>query len=95
MPEAEQVINKEQRETLFSKLREDPAFRETMKKDWRGALKQAKIDPEAVVHGTLSRQEVENFARQRAGWEIIIVISAMQRGAERVQLNEAVNFEAR
>ncbi len=95
MPEEKTVLTHAHKDKLFSKLREDSKFRELMKKDWRAALKETDIDPETVVKGTLSRQEIDNFARQRAGWEIIIVIFARDTGLERVSLSEAVNFEAR
>lgn len=87
-------VNREQRDMLFNKLREDPQFREALKKDWKAALKQVKIDPELVAKGELSRREIENFANQKAGWEIVIVISA-RTGLDRVSINEAVNFQAR
>ena len=37
------VLTKEQRDALFTKLREDPKFREMMKKDWKEALSSVKI----------------------------------------------------
>jgi hypothetical protein len=91
---ADEVIKKEERDRLFSMLREKPEFREMIKKDWRAALKEVGIDAEKVVKGELSRQEIESFAKQRAGWEIIIVIFA-RSGLEKIRINEAVNFEAR
>lgn len=95
MPEEKSVLSNASKDKLFTKLREDPKFRDLMKKDWRAALKETDINPETVVKGTLSRQEIENFAQQRAGWEIIIVIFVRDAGLERVSLSEAVNLEAR
>ena len=95
MPEEKTVLTHEQKDKLFARLRDDPKFRELMKKDWRAAFKESAIDPDAVVNGTLSRQEIDNFALQRAGWEIIVVIFVRDLGLPRVSLSEAVNFEAR
>lgn len=95
MPEEMSVLSHHQKDTLFTKLREDPKFRELMKKDWRAALTEVNIKPESVVKGTLSRQEIENFAQQRAGWEIIIIIFDPRSALERVSLGEAVNMAAR
>jgi hypothetical protein len=89
-----EVLKKEQRDALFAKLRDDAKLRAMLKKDWKAALKSVNIDPATVAKGTLSRREVESFANQRAGWEIIIVISARQ-GLDKIRVNEAVNFEAR
>ena len=87
-------VNKEQREVLFDKLREDRKFREAIKKDWKAALKELRIEPEMVAKGELSRREIESFGQQKAGWEIVIVISA-RNGLDRISLNESVNFQAR
>ena len=92
MPEG---LTTKQRDALFSKLRDDPAFREAMKKDWREAVTALKIKPELIAKGALSRREIDDFINQRAGWTIEIVISGKVPGAERVQINEAVNFVAR
>ncbi len=89
-----EVLKKEQRDALFTKLREDPKLRSMIKQDWKAALKSLKIDPATVAKGTISRKEVENFANQRAGWEIIIVVFE-RGGLEKIRINEAVNFEAR
>ena len=89
------VVSREQRDKLFDRLVEEPAFREAVKKDWQAAFKQAGIDPQAVAKGTLTRQEVANFAGQRAGWEIVIVIFARDLGQQRIETRDAVNFEAR
>ncbi len=88
------VVSREVRDKLFTRLVEEPAFREAVKKDWQAAFKEAGIDPHTVARGTLSRQEVQNFAGQRAGWEIVIIIFVRDLG-QRVSINEAVNFEAR
>ena len=92
MPEG---LTSRQRDALFSRLRDDPAFREAMKKDWREAVTALKIKPEAIAKGALSRREIDDFIGQRAGWTIEIIIFNKLPGAERVQINEAVNFEAR
>lgn len=92
---AREVVSAKERDRLFGKLREDAKFREMMKKDWREALKAVEIEPDAVVKGTLTREEVESFVQQRAAWTITIVISAARRGMEQIKLSEAVNFEAR
>ena len=89
------AISARLRDALFNKLKEDPKFRDAMKKDWREAVQQLKIKPDAIAKGVLSRTEIEDFLGQRAGWTIEIVISAKVPGADRVQLAEAVNFEAR
>lgn len=89
------VLSVKQRDALFTTLKDDPKFRELIKKDWRAGLKKAGIDPEAVVKGTLSRSEIENFASQRAGWTIEIVIFARELGMENISFKEAMNFEAR
>jgi hypothetical protein len=89
------AISPKLRDALFTKLKDDPKFRDAMKKDWREAVQQMKIKPEAIAKGVLSRREIEDFLGQRAGWVIEIVISARVPGAERVQVAEAVNFEAR
>ncbi len=94
MPDDRPVISVRQRDALFNKLKDDPEFREAMKKDWRAALEKLRIKPDAVAKGTLSRREIDDFIGQRAGWTIEIVIAA-KPGAERVQVSEAVNFEAR
>lgn len=91
---AREVLSKDERDKLFGMLREKPEFRELMKKDYRAALKEALIDPEVVVKGTLSREEIENFAQQRAAWTITIVIFARQ-GLDQIRINEMVNFETR
>ena len=90
-----EAISARQRDSLFSKLKDDPKFRETMKKDWRAAVQELKIRPDAVAKGALSRREIGDFINQRAGWTIEIVIFNRFTGSERVHLNEAVNFEAR
>lgn len=94
MPE-KTVLTNRQKDQLFSMLKEDPKFRELMKQDWRKALETLRIKPDAVAQGVLSRNEIEGFLGQRAGWTIEIVISAHKPGLEAVQLKEAVNFEAR
>lgn len=94
MPERA-VLTAVQRDRLFKRLKEDPALRETMKKDWRAAMKTVGIKPDAVVKGVMTRREIDDYLAQRAGWTIEIVISSRSTGAERVQLTEAVNFEAR
>lgn len=90
-----EAVSAKQRDALFEKLREDPKFREALKKDWRGALGELKIDPKAVAKGTLSRKEIGDFINQRAGWTIEIIISNRFTGSERISMAEAVNFEAR
>ena len=94
MPEEKHVLRHEQKDKLFARLRDEPAFREMIKKDWRAALKEVQIDPEAVAKGTLTREESESFAAQRASWTITIVIFA-RNGLEQVSPGEAVNFQAR
>jgi hypothetical protein len=66
-----------------------------MKQDWRAAMQAVGIKPETIVKGTMSRREIDDYLAQRAGWTIEIVISSRTTGAERVQVSEAVNFEAR
>jgi hypothetical protein len=89
------AISARQRDELFTKLKEDPKFRDAMKRDWREAVQELKIKPDAIAKGVLSRNEVEDFLGQRAGWTIEIVISARVPGEEQVRLAEAVNFQAR
>jgi len=95
MADNPEVISARQRDDLFNKLRDDPAFRETMKRDWRAAVREIGINPEQLAKGALSRSEVADFLAQRAGWTIEIVISSRFSDAERVAVNEAVNFAAR
>jgi hypothetical protein len=95
MPKEKSVLTAKQRDALFTGLKDDPKFRELLKKDWRAALKEAKLNPDAVVKGTLSRTEIENFASQRAGWTIEIVIFNRDSGLENIAVKEALNFEAR
>lgn len=95
MAKEKAVLSAKQRDTLFTSLKDDPKFREMMKKDWRTALKQSNIDPDSVARGTLTRSEIENFASQRAGWTIEIVISKRNFDMETIEMKEAVNFEAR
>ena len=95
MADTREAISAKQRDDLFNKLRDDPAFRETMKKDWRAAVQQLKIDPAHIAKGALSRREVGDFLAQRAGWTIEIIIFSKFSGAERVEMKEAVNFEVR
>ena len=93
---AKEGISRQQRDELFARLRKEPRFRQMMKKDWRAVLKEAEIDPEAVAKGTLSREEIEQFAQQRAAWTIVIVISArLPFAGEQIKFSEAVNFEKR
>jgi hypothetical protein len=94
MPDTE-VVSAQQRDALFNKLRDDPAFRDAMKKDWRAAVQQLHINPATVAKGTLSRSEVGDFLAQAAGWTIEIVISSRATGAERVEMKDGVNFAAR
>lgn len=94
MPERA-VLTAAQRDRLFKRLKEDPALRDTMKKDWRAAMKTVGIKPDEVVKGVMTRREIDDYLAQRAGWTIEIVIFSRSTGAERVQLSEAVNFEAR
>ena len=94
MAEEKQVLRNEQKDKLFAKLRAEPAFREMIKKDWRAALREVQIDPETVANGTLTREEYDNFAAQRAAGYIIIIIG-LRNGLEQVSLGEAVNFQAR
>ncbi len=93
--EEEAVLKKEHRDALFQKLREDPKFREVLKKDWRAALKQMKIDPDMVAKGKLSRQDTLSFAGARMVSDIIIIIEEVLENRERISLSETVNFEAR
>jgi hypothetical protein len=95
MPKERSVLTAKQRDALFTSLKDDPKFRELIKKDWRAALKKTNVDPNAVVRGTLSRTEIENFASQRAGWTIEIVIFNKDFGLENIAVKEALNFEAR
>ncbi len=89
------VLTKEQRDALFTKLREDPKFRETMKRDWKEALSSMKMKPEVVAGGMLSRNEVESFAGQRASWTIEIVIAGKVPRKDVVELKETVSFDTR
>lgn len=94
MPERKrEVISARTRDRLFKKLYEDPKFRDSMKKDWRKAVKAVGVDPRRVVKGTLTREEIQSVA-QAAAWTITIVITARQ-GLEQIKMTEAVNFEAR
>jgi len=95
MENSPEVVSAVQRDALFNKLRDDPAFREAMKKDWKAAVKHVGINPDVVAKGTLSREEVNDFAAQRSGWTIHIVISTSASEAQRVQLSDAVNFAPR
>lgn len=95
MADTDNVLSAEQRDALFRKLREDPGFREAVKRDWRAAVRQVDINPELVAKGTLSRNEVDDFLTQRAGWTIEIIIFTRAIEAERVEIGEAVNFGAR
>ena len=94
MEEPREVLSVQQRDTLFTRLREDREFREVLKRDWRAALKETGVDPEAVVDGQLTREEMQSIGNMRAAWTIIIVIFAKEM-RERLQINEAVNFAAR
>jgi hypothetical protein len=94
MPE-KTVLTNRQKDQLFTMLKEDPKFRELMKQDWRKALESVRIKPDAVAKGVLSRNEIETFLGQRAGWVIEIVIAGRVPGMETIELKEAVNFEAR
>ncbi len=94
MIEEKGVLKKEHRDALFTKIREEPKFRDLLKKDWRAALKEMKIDPETVVKGKLTREEISTLAQQ-SGWEIIIIIFEASLGLERIRTSEAMNFEAR
>lgn len=94
MPE-KTVLTNRQKDQLFTMLKDDPKFREMMKQDWKKALETVKIKPESVAKGVLTRNEIESFLGQRAGWTIEIVISAHRPDIESIQLKEAVNFEAR
>ena len=89
------VLTNRQKDQLFTMLKEDPKFRDLMKEDWRKALETVKIKPDAVAKGVLTRNEIESFLGQRAGWTIEIVISARRLDMESIELKEAVNFEAR
>ncbi len=89
------VLRAAQRDKLFNRLKEDPKLRELMKQDWRAAMQAVGIKPDTIVKGTMSRREIDDYLAQRAGWTIEIVISARNSAAERVQVAEAVNFEAR
>lgn len=89
------VLRATQRDRLFNRLKDDPKLREMMKQDWRAAMQAVGIKPETIVKGTMSRREIDDYLAQRAGWTIEIVISSRTTGAERVQVSEAVNFEAR
>jgi hypothetical protein len=95
MPTERAALTPKQRDLLFGKLRDDPAFREAMKKDWRSAVTTLKIKPDAIVKGALSRREIDDFINQRAGWTIEIVIAGRVPGQERVEINQAVNFQER
>ena len=95
MANVPEVVSPQHRDALFNKLRDDAAFREAMKKDWKAAVKQVGINHELVAKGTLSRQEVNDFAAQADGWTIIIAISNRASEAQRVEMNQAVNFAAR
>ena len=90
-----EAVSAKQRDALFERLRDDPKFRDAMKKDWRAAIGELKIDPKAVAKGTLSRKEIGDFLNQRAGWTIEIVFFNRLTGNEQISLGEAVNFEAR
>ncbi|MCC7157815.1 MAG: hypothetical protein IT161_24765 [Bryobacterales bacterium] len=94
MPE-KTVLSNRQKDQLFTMLKDDPKFRELMKEDWKRALETVKIKPDAVAKGVLTRNEIESFLGQRAGWTIEIVIAAHRPDMEAIQLKEAVNFEAR
>ena len=89
------VLTNRQKDQLFAMIKEDPKFRTMMKEDWRKALESVKIKPDAVAKGVLSRNEIESFLGQRAGWTIEIVIAAHRPDMEAIQVKEAVNFEAR
>lgn len=94
MPE-KTVLSNRQKDLIFNKLKADPKFRELMKQDWKKALASVRVKPDAVVKGVLSRNEIESFIGQRAGWTIEIVISSGRPELEAIQLKEAVNFEIR
>ena len=89
------ILTKEQRDALFTKLSEDPNFRELMKKDWKEALSSMKIKPEVTAGGMLSRNEIESFAGQRASWTIEIVIAGKYPRKDVVELKETVSFDTR
>lgn len=84
----------EQRDVLFKTLREDPNFRELLKKDWRAALKKIDIDPQMVAKTKLSREETIPLTMGRSRASIIIVISALEN-REQISMSDTVNFEAR
>jgi|WetSurMetagenome_2_1015567.scaffolds.fasta_scaffold730490_1 hypothetical protein len=91
------TLSPRQRDALFAKLKDDPKFRDQMKKDWRSAMSAMKIKPEAIVKGVLSRQEIEQFPGQSAAWTIEIVISGKvgPDAVESIATKEAINFAAR
>ncbi len=89
-----EIVHPEHRDKLFARVQEDPKFRQMLKKDWREAFAEMEIDPEKVIGGRLTREEMATFAQQRAAWTITIVISA-RSGIDQIAINEAVNFEAR
>ena len=90
-----EAISARQRDALFTKLRDDPKFRDAMKKDWRAAIQEMKINPKSVAKGALTRKEIGDFIGQRAGWTIEIIIVNRFTGMEKISVAEAVNFDAR
>lgn len=94
-----QVLTEKQRDALFKRLRDDPKFRELMRKDWRAAMKAVNINPQTVAKSTITNADLMPSTKSgidvdvgfNSGW----TISVVNFGKESIVVKEPVSFERR
>jgi hypothetical protein len=87
------MISVEQRDRLFAEIRDNPKFRAQIKEDWRGALKQMRIDVDEVLKSRMTRVEAGMLDPGVVAGEYTICV--YKADVPRFELRDVVEFEVR
>ncbi|HUW94596.1 MAG TPA: hypothetical protein VMW58_02315 [Anaerolineae bacterium] len=87
------MISAEQRDRLFAEIRDNPKFRALIKEDWRGAMKQMRIDAEEVLKSRMTRVETGMLDPGVVAGEYAICI--YKADVPVFELRDVVEFEVR
>ena len=94
MAKSAPVISRDTREKLVELIKADPKFREKLKSDWKGAFKDAGVDPAAVKGKVLEATDLQPFGGDAVTSGIHITIHIMAAaGLDRIDLRDSVTFD--
>lgn len=87
------MISVKQRDTLFAEIRDNPKFRAQLKEDWRGALKEMRIDADEVLKSRMTRVEAGMLDPGVVAGEYAVCI--YKADVPVFELRDVVGFEVR